>query len=431
MGDVRPGDEPPFANRVFCCEAQGLAAADGLGVGDLAFGVDGGFNRDFASNLHALGKLRVNRWNPLLDGPFVNNWLKLKRTEDWVSKNEDTDKNDFSYGCAIVFLYYMRDQLQHSLGDIIKHGGDTLEATYHNLTGSSGGYTSLKTLLDQYLPYVAGDPTKQMNNLVTDNPFPIWEGNNRRVGLRFSEKTVTRLVPFSSFGQHVKVRPFFTCPEATYRFQHRTFNSTLTCIASTEGFAQPTFSWKVNGLKGFHGGSITPTVPISVDQAAHPGEPLTAPGAAHIQWGAETNASTYDEMKGELNLSNSSDNHLGHEHLTVEVTVKERFGSEDSVTIPGWPTLDTADILYEDQFYLDRARCAARFWGQVAHYELRDIPRVFRIPEPDPPQEITLGIRTLHGIAEELARIREGDQHLGAQLTDQLARSLQVPAEDR
>jgi hypothetical protein len=326
-----------------------------------------------------------------------------------------------------VFLYYMRDQLQHSLGDIIKHGGDTLEATYHNLTGSTGGYTSLTTLLDKYLPYVAGDATKQMKTLVTDNPFPIWEGNNRRVGLHFSQKTVARISP--PFGQHVRVRPFFTCPEATYRYQHRNLNSTLTCIAATEGFAQPTFAWKVNGLHAYNGGSITPTVPITVDQADHPDETHTAPRAAHIQWGAETDASTFDEMKGELKLSNSGDNHLGHEHLTVEITVKEAFGSVDSITIPGWPTLDTADIHYESQFYIDAVRCSARFWDRVAHYELRDFPKVFRVPEPDPPWEILQGIRTLRGIGEELARVSDADRSLGAQLTDQLVRSLQLPAE--
>lgn len=382
-----------------------------------------GLSRVAAATLHPVGYYR------LLGGPFVNMWLTQKRTEDWVSVNDDSDTVQSSYGCAIVFLYYLRDQLQHSLGDIIRHGGDTLEATYHNLTGSTGGYAAMMGLLDRYLPYVAGDPTRQMNNLAGDNPFPIWEGNNRRVGLQFSESTVSRLVPFSRFSQTVTVRPFFTCPEGTYRYHRRSLNSTLTCVAATDGFAQPIFSWKVNGQHTYSGGSITPTVPISVDRADHPGEPITAPGAAHIHWGAETDASTFDEVQGQLIISNSADNHLGHEHLTVEVTVREAFGSDDSITIPGWPVLDTADIAYEDQFYIDRVRCAARFWEQVAHYELRDIRKVFRVPEPDPPVEIMQGIRTLRGVADELARVSTADRSLGSVLTAQLARSLELPAE--
>ena len=335
----------------------------------------------------------------------------------------------------------MRDQLQHSLGDIIKKGGDTLEATYENLTGLSDGFTPFKALLDKYLPFESGNSKKQMSDLLSDNPFPIWEGNDRRVGLRFTEDSASgpaRRVDL--VGATVTVPPFFTCPEATYRYHHRNLNSKLRCIATTEGFAQPVFSWRVNGLQTATGGSpspwllpakgsISPTVPITMDQAEDPGEPASGSGVAHIQWSAVPNASTFEQTMGELDLSNSPDNHLGHEHLTVEVTVKERFGSNDSITIPGSATLDTRDIRYENQFYVDRTKCAARFDRQLHQYNLKDIPLVFKVPEPDPPPDWMNGVRALRGIADELVKVREGNPKLGARLTDQLSRSFQIPAQ--
>lgn len=382
-----------------------------------------GLSRVAAAILHPVGYYKV------LSGPFVNNWLKLKRSEDWVSKNEDTDEGMYSYGCAILFIYYMRDQLQHSMTDIIKKGGDTLEATYKNVTGSTGGFATFKALLDKYLPYDPADAKKQMADLVSDNPFPIWEGYARRVGLRFTEESVAKAVKGVRRGATVKVRPFFICPEATYRYSRRNLDSTLRCIASAEGFAQPVFSWKVNGLQTATGGSILPTVPITVDQPAHPGEPTNTSGAAHMQWNEKSNTATFEEITGELDLSNSSDNHLGHEQLSIEVTVKEKFGSADAITIARDATLDTRDVRYEGKFYTDRAKCLAQFERQINRYGLREIPRIFKVPEPDPPPEWLQALRTLRGVADELVTVRQQDPRMAMRLTEQLVRSLQIPAE--
>lgn len=382
-----------------------------------------GLSRVAAASLHPLGYYKA------LNAPFVNSWLKLKRDDDWVSRNEDDDDNIYSFGCAILFIYYMRDQLQHSLGDIIRHGGDTLEETYRNLTGSTGGFAAFKELLDRYLPYEAGNPGRQMRDLASDNPFPIREGNDRRVGLGFAEDTVEvgGRIDVVRQPSTVTVKPFFTCPEATYRYYDRQLNSKLRCIASTDGFAQPEFSWRVNGQRAATGGSILPTVPITTDQANNPGVPVNGSGAAHIQWSEKSSTSTFEEVSGELTLSNAEGNHLGHEHLTIEVTVREAFGATDEITITGFATLDTRDIRYEEQYYRDRARCAAAFHRQIDRYNLQDIPLVFRIPEPDPPPGWMEALRGLRGVATELERVRNVDDDLGSRLADELGRVLEVP----
>lgn len=383
-----------------------------------------GLSRVAAATLHPVGYYKVL-------SVCVNSWLVSDRGDTRFSYNEPNDTDVKSFGFAVLFIYYMRDQLHHSLSDIIQYGGHTLEETYNNLTGLTDGLTPFTALLDKYLPYEAGNPKRQMKNLVSDNPFPIWEGYDRMVGLKFIEKIVpdTPSVHRRPVKLTVTVRPFFTCPEAKYRYYQRNLTSHIRCIASTEGFAQPVFSWRVNGLQAFPGDPIAPTVSITVDQAAHPDEPTNKSAVAHIQWDKEIyDASTFSEMIGELDVYNLPGNHLGHEHLTVEVTVKENFGSNDSITIANGTTLDTSDIRYENQFYLDRFKCIAHFEQQIDRYNLQEIPPIFKVPKPDPPEWMK-GIRALRGIADELVKVREGDQNLAAQLTDHLARLFQIPVQ--
>ncbi len=45
---------------------------------------------------------------------------------------------------------------------------------------------------------------------------------------------LAKLVPVRR-GVTVKVRPFFTCPEAIYHYRRRNIDSTLRCIASAQG----------------------------------------------------------------------------------------------------------------------------------------------------------------------------------------------------
>ena len=86
-------------------------------------------------------------------GPRITSWLNSpKPRPNWIDSNENTDTDFVSFGCGIVFIYYLRDQLGHSIGDIVTKAGATLEATYKNLTGSTGGFTALTDLLDLYFP---------------------------------------------------------------------------------------------------------------------------------------------------------------------------------------------------------------------------------------------------------------------------------------
>ena len=87
--------------------------------------------------------------------------------EDWINKTEHTDTNYFSIGCSVLFLNWLRFQLNFSWTQIIAAGAPTLAGTYKNLTGKNDGYATFKALIDQKFP--PGKPSK----LTKDNPFPL------------------------------------------------------------------------------------------------------------------------------------------------------------------------------------------------------------------------------------------------------------------
>jgi hypothetical protein len=87
--------------------------------------------------------------------------------EDWVTKTDQTDTNYFSIGCSVLFLNWLRFQLNYPWAQIIAAGAPTLAGTYQNLTGKNDGYAKFKALIDQKFP--PGQPS----NVTTDNPFPL------------------------------------------------------------------------------------------------------------------------------------------------------------------------------------------------------------------------------------------------------------------
>lgn len=121
-----------------------------------------------ASNGEGLSRVLATELYPAeLDGFFTAaSWLDSNRP-DWVSKTDPTDQSAVSTGCAVLFLNYLRHELNYSWSQITQAAGATLEQTYRALTGTPGGFAHFKALLDSHFP--AGQPA----GLTTDNPFPL------------------------------------------------------------------------------------------------------------------------------------------------------------------------------------------------------------------------------------------------------------------
>jgi hypothetical protein len=66
-----------------------------------------------------------------------------------------------------------------------------------------------------------------------------------------------------------------------------------------------------------------------------------------------------------------SEDHLGHEQLIIQVSVREKYASGDSVTTVASMLLDTQELSYEPAFYTDKAKCQAatnRVEGHLAYH---------------------------------------------------------------
>ena len=112
---------------------------------------------------------------------WVNKWLSTARP-NWVSSNESTDGNPVSFGCSLLFLYYLRDQLGFTIQQIIQNGGATLVDLYKNLTGdSSDPFSYFLGVVNSVLP--GTNTLAETGTEAADDPFPtfslsFWDGKN-------------------------------------------------------------------------------------------------------------------------------------------------------------------------------------------------------------------------------------------------------------
>jgi len=102
-------------------------------------------------------------------------WLNSGRP-DWVTQNENTDQDAISFGCAMLFLYFLRYELRYGWQTIVQTKGvptgsnifnRTLAAIYQELTGSVDAFARFSNLLKVYYP------TFDNWALTTNNPFPL------------------------------------------------------------------------------------------------------------------------------------------------------------------------------------------------------------------------------------------------------------------
>jgi hypothetical protein len=115
-------------------------------------------------------------------GPRIWQWLSVLPhgipvlslvRQNWIDKTENSDQNYVSFGCGIVFLYYLLSQRAYSMEKIIASGGATFEETYRNLTGQSGAWAAFSQLLERYFPSFPNAPFGTIYRPSQDNLFPL------------------------------------------------------------------------------------------------------------------------------------------------------------------------------------------------------------------------------------------------------------------
>ena len=90
---------------------------------------------------------------------------------DFVNNTEPSDGNFVSFGCALLFLYFLRSQLGFSMKAIVSASASTLEGVYANLTKDHGAFSMFTALLERAFP--SGAPCGLVGST---NPFPLPSG---------------------------------------------------------------------------------------------------------------------------------------------------------------------------------------------------------------------------------------------------------------
>ena len=171
-----------------------------------------------------------------------------------------------AFGCGMIFIYFLRYQLNFSYDQICGAGGTLLSDRYRNLTGATDDPAArVRKLLDDHFGTLK-------INLVGNNPFPLLDGADRKAFLAFGKDSVTRFRLHES--GHASIQPFITCPVGDYPYTEFGSFVTQSIIATTLGIGVPVFTWRING-KLLSGSSTGETVSVTVDvpDPQNPGQP--------------------------------------------------------------------------------------------------------------------------------------------------------------
>jgi hypothetical protein len=382
----------------------------------------------FGSNGEGLSIARAAELYPaafyapeLKQGPDrITKWLNDPSRPDWVTSTKGIDTDFTSFGCAMLFIYFLHSQKGFSLHDIITHGGSDLEATYRNLTGSGGGWNEFKALLDRFFP--AGNTYSPKSC----NLFPLYDDNRRSVAFSLQARAWDPPQVFSG-GQKVKVSPCLLYPAREYSYEWVELNLALDCRAQLRGFGNPVVKWLVNGVP-------TPTSPevlreltvtgdVYVDRPDQPDQPARTSQTFHLMAIAPSDDSTYVGLANALRLV--SQEHPGHEWLTIEVEVSEQYANVPAYRAYGFEILDTRFVVYEPKFDEDREKCNAAlhdFMRRHVHYRHINI----LLTLPDPPGVVSVAA-VLEAARAELSELAREEPDVAREAAFAIARSLRLP----
>lgn len=380
----------------------------------------GDSNGEGLSQLCSIERFRTGHYSYYI--PWINQWLQWPpplcpfknppplptvQRKDWITQPEATDKDCYSFGSALLFLYYLHSQLGHSIPEIIQKGGKTLEQTFQNLGHGSGAYNALTTLLNQYLPI------GQTSALPNDDPFPLLDVSHRQLYLNpivAPNGTPTHLSGGETLEQ------FLGCGPRKYHYDINSTPMTLTCVASNIGFGQPVYSWQVNGVAVNGTGQIQPAAAVFVD------DPTNAQGGITTMKNVPIDCIlTSDAVTSTLVMNFPST--IGHIDLIVEVdAIDSFFQPTSSSTAKRGIVVSTENLVWEPKYYQDAKHCRDEFinrFRQLAPpFDRLNEAVAILLTLPDPPLlDYFRALRQIENMATFVDRI-------GREVPPEIAREL-------
>jgi hypothetical protein len=349
-------------------------------------------------SLYCAYTLAPNGYNAFYGPGFENNWLSSNRvSNDWVNNTEQTDKDSLSYGCALLYLFYLQSQLDFSTVQIIQNGGSTLAQTYNKLAGAGDAFNPFRSLLDQFYP--PGQAGGQYLQVV--NPFPLLTAVGRRVDITATNNDVGNPV-LVAIGDAV-MKPFFNCPEKDYKFGIWGQPYQLSIAAKTHGFGSASFNWYLNGLV-MTGNAGTITVPISLTEQ----NPNAVGGGSSRDTTIQINWQITAQGNTNSTMLLSCQGPFGIYDLNVRVDATEVFATgAPGATNTDFEIISDAQVKWEAQYYKDRAACEKPFIDVASRY-VRYHPYLnLLLVAPDPPEQYQRAVQFLKNIARELESLKD------------------------
>ncbi len=369
-----------------------------------------GGNLQGAHRGEALSRIMAEELFPAQASVWVNAWLNSSPRLDYIDANPAPtptlpqlggDSDPAGYGAGILFINYLRHQLGYSLYEIIQAGGVTFRDTYDTLTGRPADDPNalMTALLDKHLPTFA-------INLLTNNPFPLYEGTERGVftALSSESKVSASLIDVIAEPRYVDVSPFRTCAARRYRYWYENRVVTNSVLATCEGFLLPRFQWKVGAQYLYAAkGTFSHTVEVFV---AHPdGSPSTDSGQKVVTFDYEiTEIYDGEGKRSRMRVTNREFPGRFRLEMTVEVNETRNFEAAKSLSMS--LDFDARDVRYEQRYYADRLQCATHdIVANIPHVvvNIHNIPR----PHPNEVSGMVALLDAIESVRDELRRVGE------------------------
>lgn len=379
-----------------------------------------------SSQGEALSRVMAEQLHPASSSNFVNKWLSMPRPRpDYISQNELTipgsisprgDADPIGYGCGIIFIYFLRSQLNYDFFNIVSAGGTLLSDRYRELTGATDDpATRVGALLDSH--FGSGQI-----HIGGNNPFPLYDGNNRKVYLNLGLPATTgQLLPQRGIAH---IRPYFSCPVAAYPYVELGITVTQTITATSVGFGFPSYAWSINGTPLILYGSETTKsiiVPVDIPDPQSPGNPQHQSKALKFDYKI---TNIFDATGGRSLLSFTNRSFDGDYHLDIRVDVVEGAVPDVPVSAEQSTIVSTRTVVYEGSYESDRQRCAQVFAEVNTRYvnRLQDILAGLHKILPDPPPgELSRIVESIDQIREALAQIARDDPAIAGRLAEYAA----------
>jgi hypothetical protein len=366
--------------------------------------------------------LHPNGYYGGIASPRVNAWLKADRlNQDWISATEKTDSNSVSNGCALLFIYYLVNQLGYPIEKVISNypprlvfvNIGTLAMAFANLTGqpATNAFSQFNNLIAKHLPF--GQPVF----VAQDNIFPLRDPDGRSIYMGQARRTMT--INRDSNPEQYNVQAGLFCAEKSYSFFRVTETDEYAVFAGSRGILNAAFKWKLNGIElPTHGKGDTIVVPAEKSIRTPDGKIVITGNTITINYGI---IDSWNKSELFIYTTESSGNcDLIATALTTEAAINDaEVSADEDVSIN--PISFESGVEYSN----DRRRCNP-FYARIddSLYGLSTVLSNLK-NRPDPPSE-----NMIIQLIDAVARVETDAQyaaHAAGISRKELFKELQTP----